>query len=83
MNKTKIYDVLAYEICKICKDINAIDGNMKLKEDLNFSSMRTLTLIIHLEDRLGIEFSEEFIPTMILCTVDEIVEAILKEMETA
>ncbi|MBO5109476.1 MAG: hypothetical protein J6D21_02055 [Clostridia bacterium] len=56
---------------------------MKLKEDLNFSSMRTLTLIIHLEDRLGIEFSEEFIPAMILCTVDEIVEAILKEMETA
>ena len=83
MDKNGTLTILSQEIRRICRDINEIHGNMKLKEDLNFSSMRTLTLIIHLEDRLGIEFSEEFIPTMILCTVDEIVEAILKEMETA
>ena len=70
-------------VCQLLKLEGGEDGSVRLREDLGVDSLTMVDLVIDLEDRLGVEFTDADLDPSVLLTLDDLYQMIARRLSPA
>lgn len=70
-------------VCQLLQLEGCEDGTVRLREDLGVDSLAMVDLVIDLEDRLGVEFTDADLDPSALLTLEDLYRMIARRLSSA